>query len=120
MLNKRKVKGYTIRKEMRKDYVSDLDKILHYNLRNKPHYTDVDVKVSWDEYLCTVQYEFWTHKHDDVAIRTVHYIVRGHSDLDVDAFLDTLIDIDKTTFTDLLPHYKVDYTVQSIEKLILE
>ena len=127
MLNKRKLLDYIIRrKEVSKGVhktsiiikeLSDAAKIRLYNLRDKEEVLDVDYELSWFEYLCEVGYTFDNVQKDKSYVRTAHYIVRGHTSLDVDAFLDTLICDDLEEFKECLPEYNITYKVASIVRV---
>ena len=127
MLNKRKLLDYAIRrkelgKEIHKTSIiikepSDEAKIRLYNLRDEEEVLDVDYKLSWFEYLCEVKYTFDDAQKEKTYVRTAHYIVRGHTSLDVDAFLDTLICMDLEEFEECLPEYNVTYEVPSIVRI---
>lgn len=127
MLNKRKLLDYIRRirevsKKMNKTSIiikepSDEAKIRLYNLRDKEEILDIDYELSWFEYLCEVEYTFNDMQKDKTYVRTTHYIVRGHTSLDVDAFLDTLIYMDLEEFRECLPEYDVTYEVVSIVRI---
>lgn len=127
MLNKRKLLDNIIRRrEVNEDMhkiatfieeLSDRLKITLYNLRNEEEILDVDYLLSWFEYLCEVKYTFNNVQEEKTYIRTAHYIVRGHTSLDVDAFLDTLIQMDLEEFNDCLPEYNVTYKITSTKRI---
>ena len=127
MLNKRKLLDNIIRRrEVNKDMnklatfieeLSDRIKIILYNLRNEEEILDVDYMLSWFEYLCEIEYTFNNVQEDKTYIRTAHYIVRGHTSLDVDAFLYTLIELDLDEFEEHLPEYDVTYEITSIVRI---
>lgn len=119
MSNKKKV--INLRKET-KPMMSDEAKIKAYNLKHllgiKSKALPIDTEVSWLEYLCEVQYTFTNYKPKQV--RTMHHIVTGNTELDVDAHLEHLIQEDLAWFEDRVPDCVVKYEVVSIDRLVLK
>lgn len=77
---------------------------------------EVESQCSWDEYLWEVKYIFTEYN----LVHNVHYIVRGLTALDREAYLHHMIDLDLEEFSAAGIHidYAVDYICTEIGKLV--
>ena len=115
------------------EYPDDETKLLCFNLgctvEGLSKYPPFDTSHSWQEYLYSVEYTF-TYLGDEPEdapesiiesisehTRTVHYIVRGNTELDRDAFLQYIIDTDLDDF-EKYTEYSVDYDVKCLGLLV--
>lgn len=115
MSNKRVKKIINLRKEA-KPMMSDRDKIIAYNLLGRKK-TPIDVQLSWEEYICKVEFTFTPIGVGKHIRRTRHFIVTGHTELDLDAYIDSEAGIVIEEFSSVVKGYNVDYDIMYVKKL---
>ena len=105
--------------------ISDIEKVRRYNLWRTYGTTDVielDADLTWIEYLAEVVFffKFSTEVDDYTEERTTHYIIRGNTELDRDACLDSLVQQDIIYFSENLSCASIDYDIRSIKRIKFE
>ena len=105
--------------------IPDSEKVRRYNLWSTYGTTDVielDADFTWIEYLAEVVFFFEYNTKSDyyTAERIAHYIIRGHTELDRDAFLDWLIQQDIIYISENVSCADIDYEIRSIRRIKFE